>query len=358
MKTLIIAEASVNHNGSLKTAYELIDIAKNAGADAVKFQTFCTDQLLTKTAPKAAYQRKNTASNETQYAMLKNLELSYADHHALIAHCKMREIQFLSTPFDLASLTFLTHDLNLPIIKIASGEITNSPLLFTAGKTGKKVILSTGMTTLADIEFALTQLVCGYLNYSLNELNQSVGLDAYRSSKGQEILQQKVSLLHCVTNYPADYQEVNLKALDTLRHAFNLAIGYSDHTLGIHIPIAAVARGATIIEKHFTLDRRQCGPDHAASLEPDELKTMISAIRQVEEALGDGRKLPTTGEIENLDVVRKSLVTLKKIARGEAFNEHNLGLKRPGGGISGKRYLEWLGKRASKDYDEGEWIIE
>lgn len=357
-KTFIIAEAGVNHNGSIDMAKELIDVAAASDADAVKFQTFQADKLLASMAPKAAYQLANTDANESQYTMLKRLELKADDHVLLVEHCRSKKIQFLSTPFDLESLYFLTQTLNVSAIKIASGEITNAPLLLKAAQTGKPIILSTGMTTLGDIEAALNILAFGYLNYPASKLKPKYFLEAYLSIEGQKALQQNVTLLHCVTNYPAQFSEVNLKAMDTLRAAFHLPIGYSDHTQGISIGIAAVARGATIIEKHFTLDRNLPGPDHAASLEPNELADMVKAIREVEMAIGNGQKLPNKSELETRDLVRKSLITIKKIARGEKFTEDNLGLKRPGAGICGSRYWELLGRLATKDYDENEWVTE
>lgn len=358
-KTFIIAEAGVNHNGSIDMAKELIDVAANSGADAVKFQTFQADKLLTAMAPKAAYQLAHTDVNESQYAMLKRLELTADDHALLVEHCRAKHIEFLSTPFDLDSLHFLTQSLNISAIKIASGEITNTPLLLKAAQLGKSIILSTGMTTLGDIEKALNVLAFGYLNYPVNKFKPQCFLEAYLSSEGQKAIQQNVTLLHCVTNYPAQFPEVNLRAMDTLRAAFQLPVGYSDHTQGISISIAAVARGATMIEKHFTLNRNLAGPDHAASLEPNELAQMIKAIREVEMAIGNGQKVPNKSELETRDIVRKSLITIKKIARGEKFSAENVGLKRPGAaGICGSRYWEWLGKIATKDYDENEWVTE
>lgn len=357
-KTFIIAEAGVNHNGSLDIAKELIDIAKSSGADAVKFQTFKADNLLSGDAPKALYQLANTDVHESQYTMLKKLELSADDHALLFEHCRMRNIQFLSTPFDLDSLHFLTQTLNISHIKIASGEITNAPLLLNAAKTGKPIILSTGMTTLADIETALAILAFGYLNDTEKSLSPKNFLDAYLSQVGQAALKEHVTLLHCVTNYPALFPEVNLKTMETLRAAFHLPVGYSDHTCGITIAIAAAALGAHIIEKHFTLNRNLPGPDHAASLEPDELAAMVRSIREVESALGDGRKLPNKSELDTRTLVRKSLITCKKISKGERFTEDNLSVKRPGTGVCASRYWEFLGKLATKDYDENECIME
>lgn len=358
IKTFIIAEAGVNHNGSVTIAKKLIDVAATAKADAVKFQTFRADQLLTTKAPKAAYQLANTLESESQHAMIKKLELSEKDHAELIAYCQQKNIQFLSTPFDLISLDLLANRFALPMLKLASGEITNAPLLLNAAKSGKSLILSTGMSTLGDIEFALSVLAFGYLNQSGLPPKLDNFLDAYRSAQGQQMLQEKVILLHCTTDYPALFSEINLKAMDTLCQAFNLPVGYSDHTQGIEIAIAAVARGAICIEKHFTLDRKLPGPDHQASLEPEELTAMIQAIRNVEIAIGDGHKIPRKNEFKNRAAARKSLVALHTIRKGEVFTEANLGIKRPGTGTSGIYYWEWLGKIAQKDYHENELIMD
>lgn len=355
---LIIAEAGVNHNGSKSLAFELIAAAKEAGADAVKFQTFNADKLVHHSAPKAQYQIANTGEKESQHAMLKRLELTAQDHHDLAAFCDKKDIQFLSTPFDLESLHFLVYELNMQMIKIASGEITNVPLLLAAAQTQLPILLSTGMTTLGDIEHALSVLAFGYLKPAADKIMPNEFLLAYRSAEGRKALRHCVSLLHCVSNYPANYDEVNLSAIETLRNAFRLPVGYSDHTLGISIPIAATAVGALIIEKHFTLDKSLPGPDHAASLTPDELKDMVKSIRETELALGDGHKVPSLSELNNRGLVRKSLVTIKKIAQGETFTAENLGLKRPGLGICATHYWEWIGKVANRDYEENEWITD
>jgi N-acetylneuraminate synthase len=357
-KTFIIAEAGVNHNGFIDMAMELINTAALSGADAVKFQTFRADNLVTETAPKANYQLNNTDQVESQYNMLKALELSRADHDKLIAHALKKKIQFLSTPFDLDSLDLLANTFNLPIIKFASGEITNSPMLLAAARTGKPVIVSTGMATLGDIEMALSVLAFGYLNEVVSRPSLQQFMDAFRAPSGQKKLRDKVTLLHCTTEYPVPFAEVNLKVLDTLKAAFNLPVGYSDHTQGIEIAIAAVARGATVIEKHFTLDKSLPGPDHKASLEPQELATMVRSIRHVEKALGHGQKIPTPTEFDNRAIARKSLVALKNIAAGEIFTEANLGLKRPGSGVSGIYYWEWLGKVSATSYQPNELITD
>jgi N-acetylneuraminate synthase len=346
-RTYIIAEAGVNHNGSLQMAKELIDAAAEAGADAVKFQSFQAKNLVTKGAQKAIYQQLATGKTESQYDMLKKLELSEEDHIELVQHCKLRQIKFLSTPFDLESVELLVGKLQLNLIKLPSGEITNAPLLLKVAKTGASVILSTGMSMLGDIELALGVLAFGYLQ-SFDHLVPSLQgfQQAYTSKMGQTILQEKVTLLHCTTEYPAPLPDVNLLALDTLRSTFLLPVGFSDHTEGIAIPIAAVARGASMIEKHFTLDRSLPGPDHLASLEPDELKSMVSSIRQVEVAIGNARKIPTPSEIGNRLVVRKSIVAARDIQKGELFTEENLTVKRPGDGISPMNLWELVGKRS------------
>lgn len=329
----IIAEAGVNHNGDPALAHKLIDAAAEAGADAVKFQTFSADAVATEAAPKAAYQTETTGAGENQRAMLARLELSKPAHHDLLAHCRRSGLEFLSTPFDLESLAFLTDELDLPTLKIASGEITNRPLLEAAAHSGKKLILSTGMCMLGDVEAALAVLE-----------NVAGGL------KG------RVSLLHCVSQYPAPAEDVNLKAMATLRRAFGLPVGLSDHTAGTAVAIAAAALGAAIIEKHFTLDRTLPGPDHRASLEPGELKEMVTGIRTVEAAMGDGRKAPQPSELETRDVARRSLVAGRAITAGDAFSEDNIAVMRPGGGISPMRLPEVLGRTAPRDFDPGEMI--
>lgn len=355
-KTFIIAEAGVNHNGSMQLAKELIDAAASAGADAVKFQTFKADQLLLQDTPKAEYQIAQTPDSTNQFDMLQKLELSLDDHYQLSQYCRSKKIQFLSTPFDLESANVLLNQLKLRMIKIASGEMTNTPLLLKIARANKPVILSTGMSTLADIEFALSVLAFGYSDTQHLKPNKQHFYAAYRSQETRRLLRDRVLLLHCTSDYPAAYQEVNLKAMETLRHAFNLAVGYSDHTLGIEIPIAAVARGAVLIEKHFTLDRTLPGPDHQASLDPINLKLMVDAIRHVEIALGDGCKIPTESEYKNRSLVRKSLVALREIRQGEVFTESNLGLKRPGAGICGNQYWDWIGQVAQRDFIENDLI--
>lgn len=354
-QTYIIAEAGVNHNGSLELAKKLIDAAALAGADAVKFQTFKADKLVSKSAPKAKYQNKNTDANESQYEMLKKLELDGDVHRELIDYCYTKNIEFLSTPFDADSLDLLVNGCNVSKIKIPSGEITNAPLILKIAQTGKPVILSTGMSTLGDIEAALGILAFGYLKITEKPSIKNF-MSAYISKEGQSILQQKVILLHCTTEYPAPFSEVNLRNIETLKTAFNLPVGFSDHTQGIAIPLAAAARGAILIEKHFTLDKNLPGPDHKASLEPQELKAMIEGIRQIEQALGTTVKVPTFTEQRNRDIVRKSLVAARDICQGEAFSEKNLVIKRPGDGISPIHYWDWLGKMADRNFKQDEQV--
>lgn len=354
-KIYIIAEAGVNHNGSINIAKDLIDAAKEAGANAVKFQTFKADKTVSKYAKKAEYQKKMTNNKENQYEMIKKLELDEESHEILIEYCKKKNIQFLSTPFDIDSVKLLVKKFDLPKIKVSSGEITNAPLLLEIAKTNKPVILSTGMSTLGEIEAALMVLAFGY-TCPEQKPSLEVFRKAYFSEKAQEVLKEKVGLLHCTTEYPALFEDVNLNAMDVLRSVFGLLVGYSDHTEGIAVSIAAAAKGAAIIEKHFTLDKNLPGPDHKASLEPDELKEMVKYIRQVEKALGYTRKIPSKSEIKNISVARKSLVAAKDIKKGEIFTQENLTVKRPGIGISPMYYWEWIGKKTERDYKKDEII--
>ncbi|MCT4619054.1 MAG: N-acetylneuraminate synthase [Marinisporobacter sp.] len=328
-KVLIIAEAGVNHNGDLALAYKLIDKAIEAGVDAIKFQTFKSEKVISKFAEKADYQKENTKSSESQLEMVKKLEISYTDFENLKKYCDEKGIMFLSTPFDLESINFL-NKMRLSILKVPSGEITNLPYLREVGKLKKKVILSTGMATLGEIENALEIL---------------------RNNGTTDII-----VLHCNTEYPTPMEDVNLKAMSTIKEAFKVEVGYSDHTTGIEIPIAAVAMGAKVIEKHFTLDKNMDGPDHKASLNPEELKEMVKAIRNIERALGNGIKLPSKSEYKNKKIARKSIVANSKIKKGEIFTEKNLTVKRPGNGISPMRWDEIIGKTANKNYTEDELI--
>lgn len=352
----IIAEAGVNHNGSLELALQLVNAAAKAGADAVKFQTFVAKNLASAYAPKARYQKERTDNAESQLDMLQKLELDRDAHLALIDECRKRKIDFLSTPFDLPSLELLAGDFDLPRLKLSSGEITNAPFLLAAARTEKPVILSTGMSTLGEVEQALGVLAFGYATAPGSAPSAAAFLKSYRSDQGQRALRQNVVLLHCTTEYPAPVQEVNLRAMDTLQSAFGLQVGYSDHTRGITIPIAAAARGASLIEKHFTLDQNLPGPDHKASLEPDELTRMVTSVREVEAALGSGVKAPVPSELKNLAVARKSLVAARAIHEGERFSELNLAVKRPGTGASPFLYWEMLGRPAQRDYEADQEI--
>jgi len=361
MSTLIyiIAEAGVNHNGDSQLAFKLVDVAVQAGADAVKFQTFKAENLVTKKADKAEYQKQTTQPNESQYVMLKRLELPFELHHELMKYCEQHGIEFLSTAFDQESLDFLVNDLNLKTLKVPSGEITNGPLLLAHAMTGCNLILSTGMATIGEIEEALGVLAFGLLNQSTSQTQPSrtAFQQAYRSVEGQALLQQKVTLLHCTTEYPAPMREINLNAISTMHKSFGLPVGYSDHSGGISIPTAAAALGVTVIEKHFTLNRELPGPDHKASLEPNELAEMVEAIRSVEMAMGDGIKGPTPSELKNREIARKSLVTRRKIEIGEQFTEDNLMCKRPGTGASPMLFWEHLGSTAECDFDADEVVL-
>lgn len=329
-KIFIIAEAGVNHNGSLEIAKKMIDAAVKAGVDAVKFQTFKADSLVQKNAHKAAYQQENAVDKEeTQYEMLQKLELTEQMHRELMQVCAENKILFLSTPFDIDSIHMLA-ECGVSIMKVPSGEITNYPYLREIGRTGKPVILSTGMCKLEEVKAAVAVL--------------------------KENGSRDITLLHCNTEYPTPMCDVNLRAMQTLRAETGLPVGYSDHTQGIEVPIAAAAMGAVVIEKHFTLDRNMEGPDHAASLEPEELCAMVRAVRNIESALGDGEKKPSPSEIKNRDVARKSIVARRAIRKGEAFTEENLTAKRPGSGISPMRWKDVIGLTADRDYERDEMI--
>ncbi|EAK2540699.1 N-acetylneuraminate synthase [Campylobacter upsaliensis] len=330
-KVLIIAEAGVNHNGDINLAKKLIEQAAKAGADVVKFQTFKANSCVSVSAKKAKYQLETTAKEESQLEMIQKLELSYESHFELMKHCKKHGIAFLSTPFDLESVEFL-RGLDLPYFKIPSGEITNLPYLKAVAKCKKKVLLSTGMANLGEIEAALTIL----------------------RKNGT----RNITLLHCNTEYPTPFEDVNLNALKTLKEAFKLEVGYSDHTEGIVASLGAVALGAVVIEKHFTLDKTMEGPDHRASLEFEELKALCKGIRELEKALGSGIKKASKSEAKNKIIARKSLVAKREIQKGEKFSIENLTTKRPGSGISAMRYEEYLGKRALKTYKKDELINE
>ena len=330
-KVFIIAEAGVNHNGSIDLAKKLIDVAVDAAADAVKFQTFNADRLVSKSVQKADYQKQTTSTDESQYDMIKKLELDEGAHRVLIGYCKDRDIMFLSTPFDHDSIDLL-NSFQMPIFKIPSGEITNLPYLRYIGGLGKEVILSTGMAKLDEVLSALEVLI--------------------KAGTSKE----KITVLHATTEYPCPIGEVNLRAMQTIKAAFCVRVGYSDHTQGIEVPIAAVAMGACVIEKHFTLDRNMEGPDHKASLEPDELKAMVRSIRHIEQALGDGVKCPSESELKNISVVRKSILASRFIKIGETFSDNNLIVKRPGNGISPMRWDEIVGQKATRNFSEDELI--
>lgn len=330
-KVLIIAEAGVNHNGDINLAKKLIEQAAKAGADVVKFQTFKANSCVSVSAKRAKYQLETTAKEESQLEMIQKLELSYESHFELMKHCKKHDITFLSTPFDLESVEFL-RGLDLPYFKIPSGEITNLPYLKAVAKCKKRVLLSTGMANLGEIEAALTIL----------------------RKNGT----RNITLLHCNTEYPTPFEDVNLNALKTLKEAFKLEVGYSDHTEGIVASLGAVALGAVVIEKHFTLDKTMEGPDHRASLEFEELRALCKGIRELEKALGSGIKKASKSEAKNKIIARKSLVAKRIIQKGEKFSEQNLTTKRPGSGISAMRYEEYLGKRALKTYKKDELINE
>jgi N,N'-diacetyllegionaminate synthase len=331
-RTLIIAEAGVNHNGDMGLARQLIDAAADAGADLVKFQTFSADRLVAKTAAKAAYQARTTPDTESQHAMLRRLELSRAMHEELIAHCHARGIGFFSTGFDPESIDLLV-DLGVDFFKVPSGELTNLPYLRHIGRHGRRVLVSTGMAVLGEVEAAIDALERAGTPRSL------------------------ITVLHCTTEYPTPMTDVNLRAMLSMRDAFGVTVGYSDHTRGIEVPIAAVALGAVVIEKHFTLDRALPGPDHAASLEPAELSAMVSAIRNIEIALGDGVKRLTPSEAQNRPVARKSIVAAVAIGAGERLGEHNLAVKRPGTGVSPMRWDEVIGRTAPRDFAPDEPIV-
>lgn len=355
--TLIIAEAGVNHNGSDELAYALVDAAYQAGADIVKFQTFKAKNLVTEEAEQAEYQVTNSGQKESQFAMLKRLELSYDTHHKLVKYCQDKGIEFLSTAFDSESLDFLVNDLGITRLKLPSGEITNAPLVLEHARTDCDLIVSTGMATLSEIEQVLSVIAFGYLNKSdfpTDELLQA----AYFSDEGKRLLKQKVTLLHCTTEYPAPFNDINLNAMDTMADSFKLAVGYSDHSEGITVPIAAVAKGAVLIEKHFTVDKNLPGPDHKASLDPIELKNMVDGIRIVEKVLGDGIKGPRPSEVKNKAVARKSLVAAKDIAFGEAFSVTNIAVKRPGNGINPIYFWRYLGSQSKQSYKAGDLINE
>jgi N,N'-diacetyllegionaminate synthase len=334
-KTFIIAEAGVNHNGKLNLAYKLIDAAKEAGVDAIKFQTFKSELIVSSNADRASYQKENMPDKEeTQLEMIKRLELSFESFAELKAYCDKKEILFLSTTADIPSTDFI--DPLVPFFKVGSADLTNLPFIKNLAKRGKPIVLSTGMSNLGEVEIAIDCIT--------------------KNQPDKKYDFPPITVLHCTTNYPCPFGEVNLNAMNTLEHAFKLPVGYSDHTLGIDVPVAAVALGATIIEKHFTLDKNMEGPDHKASLEPDELKQMVLAIRNIEKALGNGVKKPNPSELEIMKVARKSIVACKPIKKGDLFTNDNITVKRPGTGISPIRWDELIGRIAKDDFEPDDII--
>jgi len=350
-RTLIIAEAGVNHNGKISLALELIDQAAEAGADFVKFQTFKANSLAARSAEKADYQKRNTDSVESQLEMLRRLELSPEKHHVLVDRCASKGIGFLSSAFDLDSLDFLAHDLGLKTLKLGSGELTNGPILLAAARSGMALMVSTGMGSLAEVEEALSVLAFGLRDDSTPKSRADFA-EALLDPASWALLRQRVTLLHCTTEYPAAVSDTNLRAIDTMRQAFGLRVGYSDHTEGNAMSIAAVARGASIIEKHFTLDRKLQGPDHAASVEPRQLAQLVYDIRDVEAGLGDGIKRPGKAEVRNRPIARKCVVAARDIPAGHVLVLDDLTTKRAGGSVCALALWDCLGRRAIRDLAE------
>lgn len=353
MSVYVIAEAGVNHNGDIALAHRLIDAAADAGADAVKFQTFVPELLASRFAAKADYQQRNQPDDDGQLQMLQRLALGFEQHHELVDHCAERGIAFLSSPFDPASAAFLIDTLQLPCIKLGSGELTNGPLLWQLARSGRELILSTGMADMQEIQAALG-LICHAQQVGGNR----PATDDFATRFEPTLLRDRVTLLHCTTEYPCPLEDVNLRAMDSLRQGFGLAVGYSDHTEGISVALAAAARGAQVIEKHFTLDRDLPGPDHRASLQPPQLQAMVQGIRDIERALGSNEKRPAGVERRNAQVARKSLCASRAIAAGEVFSVDNLCAKRPGNGISPMLYWQLLGRTAATAYGVDEPIRE
>lgn len=353
-KVFIIAEAGVNHNGILKNALKLIDVAKEAGADCVKFQNFIADEVVLKSAKKCDYQIKNTGNNDSQYKLLKELELDERNTKAIFAHGKKVGIEVLSTAFDLKSLSLLKTQ-NMKRIKIPSGEIHNFPLLIEAAKTKLPIILSTGMATIGDVEKSLEVLAYAYIKNTYPKNFREIR-SIYLTTQAQKILREKVTILHCTTNYPALAEQLNLNVIDTMKSVFGLNIGYSDHSLGILASCIAVSKGATVIEKHFTLDKNAKGPDHKASLDPQELKELVSSIRLSEKMLGSFQKIPAAIEYETSLLVRKSIVAGKTIKKGEKLSLENLKIKRPGDGLDPSFLWSLIGTTAKKNFQLDESI--
>lgn len=349
-RTLIIAEAGVNHNGDCARALALVEAAARAGADVVKFQSFRAERLAIAEAAKAGYQRATTGSGQSQLEMLRALELSDEDEERVARACVAANITYMSTPFDADSATHLVRRIGVTTLKVGSGDLTNAPLLLHLARFRLPIILSTGMATLAEVEQALGVIAFGYVRDGGARPTPADFAEVLLNRGVWAELRSKVTLLHCTTEYPADPHSINLRAMATLRNAFGLPVGFSDHSRGIHIAATAVALGAVVIEKHMTLDRDLPGPDHRASIEPDEMAAMVAAIRDIEASLGDGRKIPAPEEIPNRAVARRSLVATRPIRSGERFSEENLGVKRPGTGIAPVEYWTYLGKTAPRDY--------
>lgn len=355
--TYIIAEAGVNHNGSLELAKKLVDVAKISGADAVKFQTYKTENLVTQSAQQATYQVKNLGGETTQFDMLKKLELSYQQFKELKEYCNHQAIEFLSTPFDFESVDFLVHELRLKTIKIPSGELTNSPFVHYLGTKQLPIILSTGMATIEEIHESLSFIAFG-LEFPGEDVDVEKVETFYNTQRAKEVLKAYVKVLHCTTEYPAPYRTINLHAMKGLRDELRLPVGYSDHSEGITVPIAAVALGATVIEKHFTIDKTLPGPDHMASLNPIELESMVNGIRAVEQSLGSVIKEVTQIEIQNREAARKSIVAKERIVKGQPIARENLTFKRPGNGMSPSKFWSLVGKSATRNYEEDDLLNE
>lgn len=353
--TLIIAEAGVNHNGTVENAIKLVDLALMAKADIVKFQIFQSNQLVTKAAPKAKYQMSGAQDAAMQIGMLKELELSFESHKLVADYCKKLGLEYMSTAFDLDSLSFLVNELGVSSFKLSSGDLTNAPFLLAHASYRRKLIVSTGMSTLGEIEDALGVLAFGLLGSdekpSIDAFN-----DAYISDDGQAVLKEYVTLLHCTTEYPTAATEINLNAMQTMSQAFGLDVGFSDHSVGNTASTIAVAFGAKIIEKHFTLDKNMEGPDHQASMAPDELISFVSCVREAEACLGNGLKVPASSELPNIAIARRSLVATTDICVGDVLSDVNVGIKRPGSGISPFEYWNMLGKVSDRSYSEGELL--
>ena len=354
--TFIIAEAGVNHNGSMDLARSLVDAAVAAKADAVKFQSFVATSIVTANAKKADYQIVQTGGQESQLEMLQRLELSQSQQHELFKYCRTRDIAFLSTPFDIQSLKFLVDDIGLSLIKVGSGELTNAPFLLEVARSAKQIILSTGMSTIDEIELALGVIAFGLSSEKTLKPTTNACSKALESDAGKKAINQCVTLLHCTTDYPTAPLDVNLQAMRTLREKFNCRVGLSDHSVGTHISVGAVAMGATVIEKHLTTSRNLEGPDHKASLEPQEFKILVENIRDIEKALGSSEKNPTATEIKSRQVARRSIVASRRIKSGETFTTENIVVKRPGTGQSPFKYWDLLGTKSQRDIAENELI--